>query len=562
MAEERALKEVRELIEAYEKHLHKLRVRVALEGRDARPADLIEIEDIERELESLKQKEQELREAKVPLREDEVRQMAEARKLVEAKLAQPLEIRAAFANREEELRYILSPFSKPFVVINAPAGYGKSYLLIEAQRRLQGEGRWAIIWIECHGDDAEITLMEQIARSLGFAETVRTLADLAPIVGKSLDYTMADGLILFFDALDRWKKEPGPPVEWLPVAEFVKGKLLMGLNEIIIRRRKEFRGIFAGRYIANWAEDFPLPYSELNLSPFNKEVIRMFIMETMHRWRETGGIEREYSAGELERFAEEVLDMTGGHPGAIAKIVQNVAEERRFDIILDLYFAPENKRALFKTFVSPEIPDLLEGVPSPLQETFQVVSVFRGFNSATLDALLDAGYLRRWDKDGWGLYREMLKTHLVESDQPLSHDRILQRVLSAKMRFENPDQYKDLHRFAVDLYDRWVQGKDHHDQPILGGPPSGADQVRLIIEGLYHSCRATEGEEDRAEKIFERLETYLGQLRYPLGRGAYALRREIEKDEQLPGLLKRALGQKGYQDFLARIEQFGEEEER
>ncbi len=559
MAEERALKELRELIEAYGKRLHKLRVRVALEGRDARPEDRIEIEDIERELENLKRKEQELRKAKVPLREDEVRQMAEARKVVEKKLEEPFEVRVAFSNRDDELGRIVGPFSKPFVIVNAPAGYGKSHLLREARRRLeQREGKWATIWIECRKDDVETTIMEQIARGLGYTEPVRTLADLAPIVGRALEYTMADGLIIFFDALDRWKKEPGPSPEWLSVSHFTKQKLLKGLSEIIVRRRKKLSGVFAGRYIGNWGEDFPLPYTELNLSPFDKEIIRVFILETMLRWQEITGSELEYSTEELERFAEEVLDVTGGHPGAIAEVLREVAEKARFDIILDSYFAPENKGGLFEEFVSVKIRDLLKGVSLSLQEVFQVVSIFRGFNENTLSALLDTGYLHPRDKDGWELYQEMLKTHLIEPDQPLSHDKILRRVLSARMRFEEPDRYRAIHSFAAELYDRWLQGRDHLGQPVPGGVPSGFDQIRLMIEGFYHLCQATEGEADRAEKVLSQLETHLRQLRYPLGRGTYALRREIERDEQLPGLLKRALGQKDYCAFLACIERFGE----
>ncbi|MBC7232530.1 MAG: CHAT domain-containing protein [Chloroflexi bacterium] len=47
--------ELKELIEAYRRRLHKLRVRVALMGIDARPEDLIEIEDIEKKLAELEE---------------------------------------------------------------------------------------------------------------------------------------------------------------------------------------------------------------------------------------------------------------------------------------------------------------------------------------------------------------------------------------------------------------------------------------------------------------------------------------------------------------------------
>ena len=564
------LKELEELIEIKSRRLHKLRVRAALMGIDAPPQDRIEIEDIEKQLEVLEQRKQELFETKTSLLRDEIRRLAEDKKAIEAKLAQPFRVTATFSNRSRELNeYILSPlgdpFSKPFIIINAPVGYGKSHLLREVKRRLEQRGeieKWIIIPIECHENDTEVTLMAQIAQRLGSPELVMTLTDLAPVVGGALDDPMTKGLVLLFDGLDRWKKKTGISSEWLDVADFVKQKLLSGLNEIIVRKPKKVKlsGIFAGRYVGDCTKGFPFLYKEVPLSPFDKEAIRIFILETMDRWQKEEPIGRDYSPADLERFAEEMLDVTGGHPGAIARIVQDVAD-KKFDIILDDYFALENKKRLFEKFVSGEIPTLLEGVPLSLQEPFQVVSIFRRFNADTLDALVDEGHLLRRFKDGWELYRQMLNTHLIEPAPLLFSDKTLQRVLNAKRRSEDIGRYRELQQFAVNLYDWWLQGQDHKGQALPGGPPSGSDQISLMVEGLYHLCGAIEGEAGKPEKILEKLEMYLKQLRYPFGhrQGADALKQAIEVDEQLPVLLKRALSQEGYCTFLTCIKRSGEE---
>ena len=569
-----AIRELDELIKAHKRRLHKLRVRVALEGINARPEDQIEIEGIENAIAGLEQQRREIEEAPRALSVEEARQFVENRKAIEAKLAQKFEIRAAFSNRAKELDSLIGPLSKPVVIVNAPAGYGKSYLLREAQRRLEllaereeQKEKWITVWIECQKGDTKASIMEYVAQEVGYADRRHlTLGDLAVTVDKAMDSAKANGLVLFFDALDRWKSGAGPSSEWSPVAGFVKQSLLPGLSESIARKQKKVSVFLAGRYVGDWAEDFLLPYLLLDLSPFSKEIVRVYLLETMLRWQEVFGTKPKYGSEELERMAEEVLEVTGGHPGAIAKVIQDIAEEKRFAIILDDYFNSANKASLFQGIVSRAIGGLLEGLPSFLQGAFRVISIFRGFNDGTLDALLLKDHLKKDDlprkvEGGWNLYRQMLDTHLVEPAGLLSRDKVLQQVLSAWMRFEEPDRYKELHGFAVDLYSHWLQGQDHQGQPFPGGLPTGADQIVLMLEGLYHLCWAKEGDAERSAAISARLEAYLGQLRYLFGRrqGADALRQAIVRDENLPGLLRKTLGERGYRDFLARIQQWGKE---
>jgi hypothetical protein len=553
-----AIKQLDELIEAYSRRLHKLQIRVAIEGRDSRPQDLNEIEDIEKKLSELREQCALLLSKRTKVSPDQASEFQETRKALNTKDIEPFEIKAAFANREAELSNILSPLGKPFIFLSAPAGYGKTYLLDEVKRRLESNDkeRWLVIRHACHPDDSDTTVLESLARQIGYMETepVRTLDKFLMQVNRAMGQIQANNLMLQFDSLEKWNQHDSEGVKWLPSAQFVQGPLVTVLYEAMRHGGKNCKVIFAGRYIGYAVEGFRLPYLEINLSPFGLDVIRMFIQETLHRFEEVRSTRLGYSFQDIEYLAEEILDITGGHPKAVIRLIQDIGESE-FAVDLAYYFRDDHKKRLFNNFVAKEIPELFNGVSPSLQESFQTLSIFRGFNGDTLGALIEEGSIPGISHaDGWVLYTRMLGTHLVDPDTPLAHDRILQRVLDARMRFDDADKYGRLHQFAARLYDNWLQGKDHKGGELDSGIPFGTDQIRFMLESLYHTCRSYKGETVCAE-LDTKKKLYATQLRYQggLAQGRRALRKELEKDEHLPSLLRRILGQEGYGVFLSNI---------
>jgi hypothetical protein len=554
--QELELKRLQERIEAHRKRLQKLHVRVALQGIDAKPEDSIEIEEIESQISELEGGKWRLREAITCLSKDEIiRDTAEIGGSLDdlGRRMEGLDERTSmrgvgFTNRRHELDHqILGPFSKPFIVIDAPASYGKTYLLRAVEQRLGAvkKEKWICRRVDCHRfGNNKMGIMMEITGGI----VVGDVNELLPLIDGTMDSAQANGLILLFDSIEHLDDE---------ISSWLKASLIPAINRALKTNRK-FRALFAGRYVGPWGDGFNLPHFTLSLTPFSRQVVQEFVQGVGERLGVC------YPSEELEAFAEELLDITGGYPKAIVDIAEYLGNEQKFIIILDkmipdYYFQLGRKIDLYNRFVLREIPGILQGVDLILQKAFETVSVFRVFNADTLDALIETGFIQGWGK-GWELFKAMQATRLIGSrpGYPLVYDRILQRVLAAKMRFENPSRYEEFQRFAVTLYDRWIQGLKYPDGK-LPDQPTGSDQIAFIVEGLYHYlCTAQDKEE-----ILGKLDKYLNWLRHPFGprRGAEALKSAIEEDEQLPRMLRRATGDEGYQKLRKRIDRFGEEGE-
>ncbi|MBC7232531.1 MAG: hypothetical protein H5T68_04735 [Chloroflexi bacterium] len=552
---EAELKNLQELIEAHRKRLHKLRVRVALQGIDAKPEDLIEVENIERQLSELERKKQILYETISGLSKDEISkdttEIKDSLATLEGKIEnldkRTSERGVGFTNRQYELDQILSPFSKPFIIIDAPASYGKTYLLRAVERKLQSERRevWICRSVDCYRFNDKTGIMTEITGS-----TVNDVNNLLPLVDRAMETARANGLMLLFDSIEHLDDK---------VSHWLKKNLIPALNNSSSNRGRKFRALFAGRYVGTWEDGLGLPHLTLSLTPFSKKVVQAFVQEVGKQ------LHFHWSDRDLDVFVEELLDITGGYPKAIVDIVEHLGDEQKFDMILDrespdYYFQLSRKKDFYNRFVRGEIPKILQEVDLALQRAFEVVSVFRAFNADTLNALIMKRHIREWS-NGWELFEAMQKNRLIEEKarHPLACDKILQRVLAAKMRFEDPSRYEGLQHFAVALYDRWIQGLKYPDGE-LPNPPTGSDQITFIIEALYHYLHTTQDERD----ILGKLDSYLNWLRSPFDprSAARALKRGVEEDEQLPGMLKRAIGDNGYDNFLKHIDRFGEEGKR
>jgi len=71
-----------------------------------------------------------------------------------------------FKNHEVVLNTLLSQ-EKRYVLIDAPAGYGKSRLLAEAQKLLEEKG-YECLYIDLHEQNSEDSIREKIRQGFGF----------------------------------------------------------------------------------------------------------------------------------------------------------------------------------------------------------------------------------------------------------------------------------------------------------------------------------------------------------------------------------------------------------
>ncbi len=534
---QQSIKALDELIEAHCRRLHQLQVREAIEGINTPPEVSIEIENIQKRVEGLEKQRAALMVKKEP--SPNLPDLQKEREAIEAKAQETFEIKAAFENRDLELRTVLDPFSKPLIIITAPAGYGKTHLLSEIKRRLT-DSKWLVLHHDCRPGDTEMSVLGDLIHQVRSGASVGDMNDFFALLNRSLENIEAEGVTVQFDSVEQWKSGN----QWTAVAIFVQQTFASGFSEAMRLRFQRSKLFFAGRYISDFKNNLSIPYQEVQLSSFGYTVIRGFICEVLRRFETRRSQRLGFTPGDIDYLTEEVLDVVGGHPRAEVRLILDIGN-KGFAIDLRFYFRSEHKQQLFNDFVVEEIENLFKGVPPSLQDVLTVLSVFRGFNGDTLNALLDSHYITsaHWS-DGWKLYSQILKTHLVEMTAPLAQDRILQRVLDAQMRFAEPDRYRQLHCFAADLYDHWLEGKDHRGENLPVGVPTGTDQVKLMVESLYHACRSLTGGLADAAQLKSKVESFLPRLRFLGGQaqGCKALRQAIENDDQLVLLFKRVFG--------------------
>ncbi len=540
--------ELDQLLNVHGEYLRQLEVRAALQGLT--PDALAEIERVKARIQTLRQAHQDYAKG-ASLLVNPSEWQAETQK-VELTMRQFPDVQAAFENREVELRAIQSPFAKPFIVVNAPAGYGKTSLLHEIPLRLNvtAPNEWLCVRHKCHAEDTEGSILASLSQAIGGAATApaRTLVDLIRIVNHAFGNPTPCCLLIQFDEVEQWHANGQPA----GAMDFIQQRFAPALEDAMRLSNRKFKVILAGRYIGGSSAAFASPSQEHALSPFDLIAIRAYVGETLRRFEQLQARQLNFTAPDVEYLAEQVFELTGGHPRAVANVMQDLVSFG-FAVPLRQYFDPAAQAQLFDRCVADEIQGLFRGISRDLQEVFRILAIFRLFNGDTLQALLDRGYLPSAGMpDGWELHRQILRLHLAQESEVLSHDRILQRVLETQMRFLEPARYHDLQRFAEELYDFWLAGKDHRGGILGNGVPAGYEQAILMTESLYHTCRRLTPVDAPAQVLCAKAQNFVGHLRSFSGveRARRALRKQIEADVQMQILFKRNLTQSERNDLL------------
>ena len=344
---QQTITELNELIEAHRTRLHRLEVRAALEGINTPPECQIEINDIKEKIQEIQGQCAALSSGR-ELSREALSGLLKKREEIAIKKDEAFEIQAAFVNRDSEIKELLNPFSKRLAVIHAPAGYGKTYLLMAVSRRLVGLDRdkWLVVRHDCRIADTEIGVLRSLAKSIGFEidERIDTMDYFILRVNRSLGYASAIGICIQFDSLENWRKGD----RWTGIARFVQGTFVPVIDEAMRHGGRRLKVLFAGRYVSDFARGFrDISPSVIELSPFGFSVLQELVRDTLQRFEELQSCRLEYTSDAIEYLVEELLDITGGHPRAVVSLVQNLGDYG-FAIDLKHYFRNENKERLFK----------------------------------------------------------------------------------------------------------------------------------------------------------------------------------------------------------------------
>lgn len=341
-------------------------------------------------------------------------------------------------------------------------------------------------------------------------------------------------------------------------------KLMLPLPEFT-----RFAIIVSGRFIEQDLEIIDL-YDILYLDPFTPDIVEDLILRACgHQKTSVSGLARK------------LAEVCGGHPGVIKGTVIKLRDHHvPFSLaVADPSSYDDNPmiRESLRQRRTQAINDILKTADEHL---FELLSVFRQFNSATLDILSCkvqvssdlAAYRQHLQGNVYKLFDSLLETRLIWEGgiELLSSDRIILSLMAARMQDEKPDLFRLLNEWAVEIFANWFKGK-FADDPKNLRPREGSYQQICLVEWLFHQmrlvncCRVLQQALVAVEKVSRDLDDLLNELRpLPDGLVSMNLRKQLEiirgSIERDPGIVHQMLevagnDQKMYRAIRGQISQ-------
>jgi hypothetical protein len=134
---------------------------------------------------------------------------------------------------------------------------------------------------------------------------------------------------------------------------------------------------------------------------------------------------------------------TGGHPGAMAKILTNG------DFGLDI---KPNEQKYYDEIVEPIINKIIKiNIPMKMQDIFDILSPIRRFDPNLLQYFIECGLLA-WKKSPFELEDELLKTRLFGISDGFTTNDSTRQLLSIRTEKTQPHQFKKTCQKAIHFF--------------------------------------------------------------------------------------------------------------
>lgn len=333
-----------------------------------------------------------------------------------------------FTNREDELKQILSSFAPPYHLIDAPAGYGKTALLRELERRFE-EQEWTCAYVSVQELRSIPDIAQALATELGVELGPDTDARLLGLnLGKQIlqqreedlastgsDYSR--GVVLLIDVDKR------PWTSLFPTVDALFTDLIPGVeynlhrSEFFRKAHNPFRVIFAGRYLAGKTpETTSLSLTIRKLTPFDYEVIRDTAQAYLSDQRG------------ISQLAAHLMYFTGGHPGCMARVLE-LYEDRRYPP--DEFFRYSAEEIL-DGILCLEANAVRNDIPRRLRRIFDGLSIFRYLDYSVLRQLLEEAVYPGHESE-FDLADELTGTYLMDWKGRFLRDDITRRLLAFRL---------------------------------------------------------------------------------------------------------------------------------
>jgi hypothetical protein len=457
-----------------------------------------------------------------------------------------------FVNRERELVLLnlerLRASQSPYVLINAPAGYGKSYLLQHLIDAAQADAvlrqEWCLRYVDVSQSVADqvdhmVQAITERAPHNGSATTVDAICD---YMLQELTAPTARGrraLLLMLDSVERLDDAARP---WLQaLLHQMRRRTRPGQREILT-----VRVLIAGRDVEAFWEGFersdprpPAP-QRIQLEPFDEHAIGELL------WKQSQAEKIPLDDHTISEIADQVGYLGGGHPQIIRSLVDQIAE-KSFTISPVVGFFEQNRERLVKRCITPVAEALLESLDSGLGQIVRVLGVFRCVNANTLQALIEDGTLPS-EINAITLLGELQRAHLLTGPgikDPFYRDPVLRRVWALDMAHRSSEsraQHQRLNQRALELYAAWIQNLG---QELPETPLKAAQRLLSAVEWLFHALQVTALDQDWLRAGLKGHIEILSTSEETIS-VAELIVDEIRRDEELCYLARQHLGAGGF----------------
>ena len=456
----------------------------------------------------------------------------------------------AFVDRERELSLLnverLRASRSPYTLINAPAGYGKSYLLRHLVQVLETNDtlreKWCVRYVDLEPvseDFIAYTVRAIGGRASGVTPEL-SAGGACDTVLQELSVPLAEGrraVLLLFDGVERLDTAARA---WLySLLNELRQRTHPGQQEIIV-----VRVIIAGRDAEAFWEDYQGAYpalltpARICLSPFDAHPIAELI------WRQATAARVQLNDQTVEQLADEVAHLSGGHPAIVRSLVDDLSDQS-FAIGPPVAYFEQHRERLVRTVLSPVAQALLENLEVKTRAAVPALSVFRRVNANTVQALVQAGALTP-ETDEIKLLGDLQSAHLLEGPgirEPFYRDRRLRRIWALEMAHGSPEsqaQYRRLNEIALELYGGWIHNLG---QGLPDTPLKATQRLLSVVEWLFHALQA----EDVGDELRYQLQEHVRTLSADSQSLSVAdlIADEIRNDVEMCYLLRHRLGDDG-----------------
>lgn len=370
-----------------------------------------------------------------------------------------------FINREKEILILIdSTIPVTRYAINAPADYGKSWLLDRLRETIGS--RWHIGHVKVFPETTILQVTNGLLDSLGISNLIANKDEISALAREFAQLLKKEwglrsnsplppsGICIFIDF-------EGSPKNISVIEDLLGSWLDLLTEELYSLKRFElertlFRVFIGGRFFGDIRphKDFQSwlrskHFKLYILAPFDDQVVE----QAVGKYLKDISNERQGEIWTTSFF------LTGGHPGCLSKILKLYWQESKPS---PKYFF-ETKKDEINEIVSNELDQVLSDLPLETKDILLQLSVFRSLDLDILEDILKNPKIAiRWDpEDPMGLANYLTRTYLVawDNDSALLKDGITRRIILLSLRANRNIDYKAMFLNAISVYSERIESK-------------------------------------------------------------------------------------------------------